>query len=123
MRKIICKAVVGTPPEKKSIGDRGQYTYSFRVVTRSRFQKTETTSQDDPDAVWMSVSLYGDRWDRLVPHIEKRAKILIIGDLKAYGKKDGSVGFEIRAENIEFLGGGDFHRGSSKINPSTDIPF
>lgn len=134
MRKMICLAIVGTDPERVAVGVHGSFKWTFRVITRSRFKREN--ERDDPDAVWVTAVIWGDRGDKLAPHIEKGKRLLIMGDLSAYQKKDGTQGLEIRCENVEFIGadsgghgggGGSGRRGGgsgdARTRDGSDVPF
>lgn len=85
----------------------GTKVSSLRVATNLR-----KGGQDE--TIWWQVSLWGDRWDKLLPHLKKGSSIIIVGEMqkpRIYNNRDGQpqVALDIRAEFIRFspFGRGD----------------
>ncbi len=78
----------------------GKKVVGLRVATRVRQAGAEET-------VWWRVSIWGDRYDKMVPYLKKGASVLIIGDMgkpETYTAKDGSVAvsLSLNAEIVKF---------------------
>lgn len=63
------------------------------------------------ETTWFRVSLWGDRWDKLAPHLKKGTGVIVGGELKKpeiYTDKSGvpQVGsLEVRADFVHFAPG------------------
>ena len=68
---------------------------------------------------WVDGTLWGERAEKLSPHLTKGTKILIHGDdleLETYPKNDGGQGAKIKCRivNIEFAGGAQNQDGNQQ---------
>jgi len=73
---------------------------TLRIATNSRRAGKEETT-------WWRATLWGDRFDKLMPYLKKGSAVIIIGEMKKpeiYTGKDGQpqVSLEITAEIIRF---------------------
>ena len=64
---------------------------------------------DNKKAQWIEAALWGDKAEKLAPHLVKGTKILLTADdveLEQYQKNDGSTGAKLRCRvvDIEFAG-------------------
>jgi len=86
----------------------GQKVSSFTVATNNR-------RGDKEETVWWRVTVWGDRFDRMMPYLKKGSAIIVTGELKKpeiWTGQDGQprVTLEITAESIKFS---PFGRGQS----------
>ena len=78
----------------------GQKVSTIRVATKVRRKGKEET-------LWWRVSLWGDRFDKLLAYLKKGSAIIVVGEFinsDIYTDRDGKqqVSLEIRAEFIRF---------------------
>lgn len=78
----------------------GQKVTTFRVATNSRRGGKDET-------IWWRVTLWGDRFDKLIPYLKKGSAIIVVGELQKpdiYTDKNGQpqVSLEITAELVRF---------------------
>lgn len=85
----------------------GQKVSTMRVATNVRRKGKEET-------VWWRVTLWGDRFDKLLPYLKKGSAVIVVGEFTSadiYVDRNGKqqVALEIRAEFIRFspFGRGD----------------
>jgi single-strand DNA-binding protein len=99
---------LGADPETRVTPD-GQKVTSFRVATNIRRKGADET-------VWWRVTVWGDRFDKLMPYLKKGSAVIVHGSLSGkpeiYTDKNGvqNVSLDIRADMINFSpfgGGGD----------------
>ncbi len=73
---------------------------SIRVATNQRRGGRDET-------IWWRVTLWGDRWDKVLPYLKKGSSIIVLGELQKpeiYNNRDGQpqVSLDIRAEMVRF---------------------
>lgn len=97
---------LGTDAETR-ITPSGQKVTSFRVATHSRRGGKDET-------IWYRVTIWGDRFDKMMPYLKKGTSIIVIGELgkpEIYTDRDGNpqVSLDITAESLRFspFGKGD----------------
>lgn len=78
----------------------GQKVTSIRVATNTRKSGKEET-------VWWRVTIWGDRFDKMMPYLKKGSAIIVIGEMskpEIYTDKEGrpQVSLDITAEMIRF---------------------
>lgn len=78
----------------------GQKVTNLRVATTVRKGGKEET-------VWYKVTLWGDRYDKMLPYLKKGSSIIIVGELnkpEIYKDREGNpqISLEITAEFIRF---------------------
>lgn len=78
----------------------GQKVVNLRVATNSRRGNKDET-------IWWRVTLWGDRFDKLLPYLKKGSSLIIIGEMskpEIYVDKEGNsqVTLNITAEIIRF---------------------
>ncbi len=117
---------LGADPETRFTAN-GQKVTSFRVATNSkRAGKEETT--------WWRVTIWGDRFDKMLPYLKKGSAIIVTGELRAeiYMDKSGQpqISLEITAESIRFNPFGSPDRqnpdqagGAAQPRESGSVPF
>ncbi len=78
----------------------GQKVSTIRVATNSKKAGREET-------IWWRVTLWGDRWDKILPYLTKGASIIIVGEMQKpeiYKNREGQpqISLDIRAEMVRF---------------------
>ncbi len=90
---------LGADPETR-FTPKGLKVTTLRIATNSyKAGKDET--------IWWRVTLWGDRFDKLLPHLKKGSAIMVGGDMQKpeiYVDKEGrsNISLEITAEFIRF---------------------
>lgn len=97
---------LGKDPETR-FTPSGQKVTSFNVATNHRKGKEDVT-------VWVRVTVWGDRLDKVLSYLKKGSGVIVIGKMNppsSYVDKEGKTQFalEVTAEMIEFnpFGKGD----------------
>lgn len=90
---------LGADVETRSTPD-GTKVSTLRMATNIRKGDKETT-------VWYQITLWGNQWDRLMPHLTKGKGLIIVGELqppRTYVDKNGmtQVALDVRGEFIRF---------------------
>lgn len=90
---------LGADPEVRYTPS-GQKVTTFRVAVNIRKSGKEET-------IWYRITIWGDRFDKLIPYLKKGSSIIVIGTLQKpeiYTDKEGRqhVSLEITAEMIQF---------------------
>lgn len=112
---------LGSDVETRFLPD-GTKVSSIRVATNTRRNGKEET-------IWWRVSLWGDRFDKMLTFLKKGSSIIVVGDfVKAdiYNDREGKqqVSLEVRAEFLRFSPFGRSGQGSeSKGTESTADSF
>ena len=93
---------LGGEPEVR-MAPSGQKITSFTGATNIRRQNEDKT-------VWWRVTIFGDRFDRMIPHLKKGSYLFVTGSMnppRTYVDKEGvtQVALEIVADSMHFLGG------------------
>jgi single-strand DNA-binding protein len=130
---------VGRDPETRNLNS-GEMVTSFTVAV-SRTWRDRATNQQKESTNWYNVSLWGDRWQGVLPYIRKGKQLMVIGTVSArpYTGQDGTAKatLELRADTVHLLGtrsdtsepsGGDmgtYHPNPQNSGPQSneDIPF
>jgi single-strand DNA-binding protein len=91
---------LGADPESR-ISPSGQKVTTFRIACNVRRKGTEKT-------VWWRVTIFGDRFDKLIPYLKKGSSVFVFGSLnppEIYQDREGNpqVSCELIAEYISFL--------------------
>lgn len=78
----------------------GQKVSSLRVATNVRRSGRDET-------VWWRVSLWGDRWEKMLQYLTKGAGVIVIGEMQKpeiFQNRDGQsqVSLDIRADIVKF---------------------
>lgn len=99
MNKVFIAGHLGGDPETR-FTPSGQKVTSFTVATNSREGKEDVT-------IWWRVTVWGDRFDKLMPYLKKGSACMINGSMRAprtYTGKDNQtqVSLEITADTIDF---------------------
>jgi single-strand DNA-binding protein len=101
---------LGKDPETR-FTPSGQKVTAFTVATNHRKGKEDVT-------VWVRVTVWGDRLDKVISYLKKGSGIIVVGKMNppsSYVDKEGRTQFslEVTAEMIEFspFGKGDRQEG------------
>lgn len=99
---------LGAEPEERFTSS-GQKVHTLRVATHSRKGGQDVT-------IWWRVTIWGDRFDKMMPYLKKGSPIIAIGEMnkpEIYTDKEGKpqVSMELTAETIRFS---PFGRSSSE---------
>ena len=91
---------IGRDPETR-------YTPSGKKVTTLTIA-SNTKKQGKEETTWWRVTIWGDTFDNLLPHLKKGSLILVMGEMKKpeiFTNKDGQpqVSLELTADIIRFL--------------------
>lgn len=87
---------LGAEPEER-FTSTGRKVVSFRVGVKTGKE----------DTMWVRVSVWGDRFDRMMPYLKKGSAVIVIGEMQkpeVYTGKDGQpqVSVNMTAEIIKF---------------------
>lgn len=99
MNTIHIAGHLGADPEVR-------YTPNGNKVTTLRLAaRTRRKGQDE--TIWYRVTVWGDQFDRMMPHLKKGSSLIVIGDLQKpeiYTAKDGSnqVSIDVTAHHLMF---------------------
>jgi single-strand DNA-binding protein len=90
---------LGADPETR-VTPSGQKIVTLRVATNIR-------RKDKDKTVWWRVTIFGDRYDRMLPYLKKGSAVFIIGSMNApeiYQDKEGNpqISLELIAEFLSF---------------------
>lgn len=90
---------LGKDPETR-FTPNGQKVTSFTIATNHRKGKEDVT-------IWVRVTIWGDRFDKLLSYLKKGSGIIVTGRMNppsSYTDKEGrtQVNLEVTAEMIEF---------------------
>jgi single-strand DNA-binding protein len=95
----------------------GTKVSTIRVATNVRRGGRDET-------IWWRVTLWGDRWDKMLPYFTKGASIIVIGEMQKpeiYTNRDGqqAISLDIRADIVRFS---PFGRGERSGNAENAQP-
>lgn len=99
MLSIVAEGRVGKPPESHFVQSSGKTVWKFSLAVNDRFNK-------EADPTWINVSAWGDRWEKVMPHIEKGGLIAVRGEgkLRTFDSQgERRTVLELDAEAIAFL--------------------
>lgn len=106
---------LGSDPEVRHTPN-GQKVITFRIATHSRKGGQDVT-------IWYRVTIWGDRFDRMLPYLKKGTGLIVSGDLQKpeiYTDRNGQtqISLEITAESIRFSPFGKPERGGEERSQS-----
>lgn len=107
---------LGADPETR-FTPSGQKVISLRVAVNIRKGGKDET-------VWYRVTIWGDRFEKMMPYLKKGSAIIVSGELgkpEIYADREGrqQVSLEITAENIRFSPFGKGERTGQDSQAST----
>ena len=122
MNQIMIAGHLGADPESRFTPD-GRKVTSFRVATNVRKGGQDHT-------VWFRVTVWGDRFDKMMVHLKKGSAVIVNGELGApqiYTDKNGQpqVSMDITADRISFspFGKGDRAGGANSSGAASPSSF
>ena len=91
---------LGADPEERYTAT-GKRVISFRVGAKVR------TSGKEETTVWWRVSIWGDRFDKMMPYLKKGSAVIVIGEMgkpELYVDREGKtqISLSISAEMVKF---------------------
>lgn len=98
----------------------GQKVTSFSVATRSKKGGEEIT-------IWYRVTVWGDRFDKMLAHLKKGSYVVVVGELgkpEIWQDKQGQnqIRLEITVSSLHFMPGNKSEGGqSSNIKSSPSV--
>lgn len=106
---------LGSDPEERFTAT-GKRVISLRVGTRVHQGGRDET-------VWWRVNIWGDRFDKLLPHLKKGSAVIIVGEMskpETYVGKDGQtqVSLTLNAEIVKFSPFGRTDRPAEQESPA-----
>jgi single-strand DNA-binding protein len=105
---------LGKDPEAR-FTPSGQKVTTFSVATKTR------RNSDGDDTIWWRVTVWGDRFDKMMSYLKKGSAVIVLGELRKpniYTNKEGQpqVALEITAEIIRFSPFGKSTRSGDENN-------
>ncbi len=98
MNKIIIMGRLGADAETRFTAS-GQKITTFRAAVNSRKSGKDETA-------WYRVTIWGDRFDKMVPYFKKGSAVVVSGELRAeiYTDKEGrpQISLDVTADSINF---------------------
>lgn len=90
---------LGADPEVR-FTSTGKKVSTLRVATRSRKANADVT-------IWWRVTIWGEQFDKMIPHLKKGSPIVAFGELQKpeiFNDREGKpqISLEIWASNIQF---------------------
>jgi len=107
---------LGADPEVR-FTPGGQKVTTLRVATNTRKSGKDET-------VWWRVTIWGERFDKMMPYIKKGSALIVIGEMgkpEIYTDKEGrpQVSLDLTAEMIRFSPFGKTERGGQEGSSQT----
>ncbi|MGK5593784.1 MAG: single-stranded DNA-binding protein [Parachlamydiaceae bacterium] len=111
MNFIFIAGHLGADPEIR-FTPSGQKVISLRIAVNVRKGGKEET-------IWYRVTIWGDRFDKMLPYLKKGSGVLVSGELgkpEIYTDREGKpqVALEVTAENIRFSPFGRSEKGKEE---------
>lgn len=102
---------LGADPETR-FTPGGQKVTTLRIATNSYQNGQDVT-------IWWRVTCWGDKFDKILPHLKKGSAVIITGEMKKpeiYTDKEGrpQVALELTAESIRFSPFGKSEKGGAE---------
>ncbi len=106
MNKIMLIGNLGKDAETRYTPS-GKQVHSFSMATNRRW--TSADGQTQEKKVWFRVTLWGDRWGKLIQYLVKGKQVFVEGEigLNTYEDREGKFhsALEVTAYNVKLLGG------------------
>ncbi|CCB86599.1 MULTISPECIES: single-stranded DNA-binding protein [Parachlamydia] len=108
MNHLYLAGHLGADPETR-FTPGGQKVTTLRIATNSYQNGQDVTT-------WWRVTCWGDKFDKILPHLKKGSAVIIMGEMKKpeiYMDKEGrpQVALELTAESIRFSPFGKSEKG------------
>lgn len=102
MNQITIAGHLGADPEVRFTSS-GQKVTSLRVAAKAR----RTSKDKTDDTIWWRVTVWGEQFDKMIPHFKKGSPIVVFGELskpEIFTNRDGQpqVSMNITALNLQF---------------------
>jgi single-strand DNA-binding protein len=118
-QKLIIAGNLGKDPEMR-YAPNGEAATNLSVATSRKY--TDKSGQKVEETTWFRVSVWGKMAEACNQYLNKGSKVLVEGRLnadkatggpKVWTRQDGTPGasFEVYAETVRFLGGGNSDHG------------
>ena len=138
-QKLTIVGNLGQDPEMRYMPD-GQAVTNLSVATNRRWPDRATGEMQE-EVTWVRVSVWGKQAEAANQYLSKGRQVLVEGRLRPdpntggprlWTRQDGTVGasFEMVAERVQFLGGGNGANGngngqgaSEPVYEEDDVPF
>lgn len=120
MNQITIAGRLGNDPDVRFTSS-GLKVTSFRVATNSRKAGKEET-------IWYKVTIWGDQFEKMIPHIKKGTGLIITGELgkpEIYNDREGrpQISLNVTAFQISFSPfGSGTTKSPSESTRSSDFP-
>ena len=90
---------LGADPEVRFTSS-GKKVTTLRVATRTRVKGND-------DTIWWRVTVWDDRFDKMMPHLKKGSAVMVVGDFhkpELFNDREGKpqISLEITAVSIQF---------------------
>lgn len=107
---------LGDDPEERYTPS-GKKVVSLRVAARIRHNGRD-------DTLWWRVSVWGDRYDKMIPHLKKGSSVIVLGEMgkpEVYVSKEGEkrVSLTMTADILRFSPFGGRSEGAGGRGEST----
>lgn len=119
MNHITIAGHLGADPEVR-FTPSGQKVTVLRVAARAR-----RGAKDKDDTIWWRVTIWGDQFDRMIPHFKKGSPIIVFGELnkpEIFTDREGrpQISMGMTATNLQFspFGRPDSHSSSEEHSSS-----
>ena len=111
---------LGTDPEERTTPS-GQKVTSLRVATRQRRGGQDIT-------VWWKVTIWGDRFDKMMTYLKKGSPIIAMGEMnkpEIYTNKEGQpqVSLELVASDLRFSPFGRSEKSEAAPSQAAEKPM
>src|SRR5579872_387495 len=119
MNKLIIAGHLGADPETR-FTSTGKKVTTLRVAARCR-----KGAQDD--TIWWRVTIWGDQFEKMLPHFKKGSPIIVYGELhkpEIFKDREGNpqVSLELTAIDLQFSPFGKPDRADGSQAASSGVP-
>ncbi|MCB1180982.1 MAG: single-stranded DNA-binding protein [Chlamydiia bacterium] len=113
MNLVEIAGFLGADPEERFTAT-GKKVIGLRVATRTWFNGKE-------DTIWWRVSVWGDRFDKIVKYLKKGSAVMVIGEMsmpETYVDREGQtkVSLSLTAEILKFSPFGRSEKGQEGVS-------
>lgn len=114
---------LGADPETRFTSS-GKKVTTLRVATRTRVKGND-------DTIWWRVTIWDDRFDKMLPHLKKGSGVIVVGELhkpEMFNDREGKpqISMEITASYLQFSPFGkpsDGNRNAPGASASQESPY
>ncbi len=120
MNKITIAGHLGADPESR-FTSTGKKVTTLRVAARTRKGAAE-------DTIWWRVTIWGDQFEKMLPHFKKGSPIIVYGEIhkpEIFNDREGKpqVSLEVTAVDIQFSPFGKPDRPEGGTPNASAAPF